>query len=206
VFKNWFNGFWKLTEKYQNYLIWGTVIFVLLIGLCLKSSNIILFITALIIFYYTLETYKMRKAISENTEISTRPILILHIDLNFSDTKVNISIENFGNFPAYNVCFEQAKLETKKSSVDIESKSSRFIFENVDVVPPKGKVEVAFEALELTDNSLFGLLQHQRSSRVPYFLETIATYEDILGRIWKSNLGFGSQGIIAEMPKLIERR
>lgn len=67
--KKWFNGFWKRIEKYQNYLIRGSVILVLLIGLCLKSSNIILFITALIIFWYTLETYRMRKAISENTEI-----------------------------------------------------------------------------------------------------------------------------------------
>ena len=204
--KKWLNSVWKRIEKYQNYLIWGSVIFVLLIGLYLKSSNIILFITALIIFWYTLETYKMRKAMSESTEFSTKPILILHIDLNLSDTKTSISIENFGNFPAYNVCFEQAELETQKSSLDIESKHFRFNFENVDLVPPKGKVEVAFESLELDNMSLFGLLHNQRSHKLPYSLETIAIYQDILGRIWKSNLGLSSQGIIAGMPELIERR
>jgi hypothetical protein len=204
--KKWLSSFQKLIEKYQNYFIWGIVIFVLLIGLCFKSSNIILCITALIILWYTLETYWMRKAISENTEISTRPILILHIDLNFLDTKVSISIENFGNFPAYNVCFEQTELETKKSSLDIQSKSFRFMFENVDVVPPKGRVEIAFESLELPDNSLFGLLHNQRSCKLPYYLETIAMYEDILGRIWKTNLGYSSQGIIAGKPEFLERR
>lgn len=135
---------------------------------------------------------------------STRPILILHIDLDFRGTKVSILIENFGNFPAYNVCFEQAELETQKSSLDIESIHFRFIFEKVDVVPPKGKVEVAFESPGLPNMSLFGLLQNQWSLRLPYFLETIATYQDILGHIWKSNLGLGSQGIIAGMPELME--
>ena len=204
--KKWLSSFQKLIEKYQNYLIWGTVIFVLLIGLYVKSSNIILFITALIIFFYTLETYRMRKAITENAEISTRPILVLHIDLNYSDTKANISIENFGNFPAYNVWLEQTKLEAKESFLEIESKPFRFDFKKVDIVPPKGKVEVVFESPHLSDSSLFGFLHHKQSKRLPYSLETIATYEDILGRIWKTNLGYSSRGIIAGKPELIEKR
>jgi hypothetical protein len=61
-------------------LVGATV--VLFLSVCLKLSDLIYALTALIILFYTIETYKMRRAIVENTELNTRPILALEIDFN----------------------------------------------------------------------------------------------------------------------------
>jgi hypothetical protein len=49
----------------------------------------------------------MRKAIMENTELNTRPILVLEIDF----TQKTAFIKNFGNFPAYNFQIEDYHFE-----------------------------------------------------------------------------------------------
>ena len=75
----------------------GAVV-LLWLGLQIHSSNLILGVTALIVLFYTIETYKMRKAIADNTELNTRPILVLEIDF---QEKIAF-VRNFSNFPAYN--------------------------------------------------------------------------------------------------------
>jgi hypothetical protein len=133
-------------KNYPGYfwlLVGATV--VLFLSVCLKLSDLIYALMALIILFYTIETYKMRRAIAENTELNTRPILALEID--FKEKKA--FIRNFSNFPAYNFRIEDYKFEEiDNSSSEIfknihAEEPSPILYEDfgiVDVIPPKDKV------------------------------------------------------------------
>jgi hypothetical protein len=96
---------------------------------------------------------------SENTEINTRPLLILHLDFNRENASVSISIENIGNFLAYNVKFDESELTPEEGKIQDskfvrESTEYPWELQKVGVVPPEGKVEVMFESYRL-DSELY---------------------------------------------------
>lgn len=69
--EKYLRNLWRLVKAHRNYFVWAIIILIpLSLGLIFNSANTILVITALIVFFYTYETYKMRKAIADNTEIS----------------------------------------------------------------------------------------------------------------------------------------
>jgi hypothetical protein len=154
----------RLIEEFRNYLMWGVIVFFALsIALYFKSTNTILVVTGLIIFFYTYETYKMRKAITENTELNTRPILSLEID--FSNQKAYV--RDFSNFPAYNFSIEDYDFEAKEKHAgkvkEIFAEEETTIdmwegFRNIDVIPPKDKVTILEGRLGIVNAGFFRYL------------------------------------------------
>jgi hypothetical protein len=205
-----------IIRKYWVYLITVAIGIILLVILRLgypqdfKPSDVILTITAMIIAIYTYETYRLRKATVDNTAISTRSVLVLDLDPDNGSKKVFFWVENYGNFPAYNVEFEGTEFIVEEEQ---QSLSYKFEFEKIDVVPPHGKVQALFgffkkneEDIGITSERLFTLVNAQRILQKGFQLKTSVIYDDILGQSWKSNLGCSSIiGIIAEKPERIMR-
>jgi hypothetical protein len=196
---------WELIKGFRNHSIWGVVVLVpLLIGLYLKCSDIILAVTALIIFFYTFETYKMRKAIVDNTEITIKPVLVLDIDFG----RKIISLQNFSNFPAYNVEFDEIDIRYAKE-YEKETFPGGYKFEPLDVIPPKSKKEIQIRTFsEENKSSFFSHLTPYFPSRgEEFYFKGRVIYNDIWGKSWKTTLGYSSiSRIISGMPERANRK
>jgi hypothetical protein len=206
--KECINNLLGFIKRLSDYLIWGVIVFLILsIGLYFKSTNTILVVTGLIIFFYTFETYKMRRAIAENTEINIRPVVVLHF------TKDNVWVENFGNFPAYNLRFVETKLTFSAWSF---SKTEEIVLEfaNLTMVPSKERASLLCIFADPCANpdqpqpGFFGDSNYPKKMKEGiYWLTTTVIYDDILGHSWKSDLRYHSlTGIGAGRPELIDRR
>lgn len=179
----------------------------LVIGLIMDSQIMALTVTAGIVLLYTYETYKLREATVNQTEINTRPVLALYINKDMDRREATIWIENFGSFPAYNARCEESQLKTLsmfKDSLEYELK-----FE-LDFIPPKGKAQIFLGHSKLTDRidseELFSILNVQKMRKFPYELKTIVTYDDISNHSWKCELEYNSTiGIMAKNPKSYKR-
>ena len=79
--KDYLNFIWGILSN-NLLLIIGMAIIVLstILTLSVKSEIIILTITAVIVFWYTLETWRMRQEIVNQNEINITPILVLRLD------------------------------------------------------------------------------------------------------------------------------
>ena len=106
-----------LIRKKPNHLIWVTIIIILLVvGLLFKNSNIILAITALIIFFYTYETYKMRKEIVDQRKLESTPFVYMLIEKD----PYKFLIKNVGEATAVKVDVKILKPRKKDVSSIIE--------------------------------------------------------------------------------------
>ena len=198
-----------LIEGFRNYLIWGVIFFLALsIGLYFGSTNTILVVTGLIIFLYTYETYKMRKAIMENTELNTRPILVLEIDF----TQKTAFIKNFGNFPAYNFQIEDYHFELGQDEHEnnLQRETSIFYkdFPILDVIPPKERVLILDGKTTGNDHVFFTLLNPfvPKTEAEEFTFKATALYDDIGNNSWKMIVGYGSEKIIATKPQKVQMR
>jgi hypothetical protein len=189
----------------------GILLIVIYLIFCrLEPVEIILTLTAVIIYVYTYETYELRRATVDHTEIYTRPVLILRMDLDNRDQKVFLRLHNHGHSPAYNVEFKETELNMEMP----EGYQWKLKLEDVDVVPPEKEILVSLasgpdESIYewVTSEQLFSRINSTRVRHGRYSFKTIAVYEDILGHTWKSELGFNSTfGIIAKKPDAIERK
>jgi len=198
-------GYWV----YSLSILCGAILFIILICIYqkLSATDIVLIITAIIIFNYTYETYKLRRATVDHTEIYTRPVLIFRIKPNNRSQDVLFWLHNFGNSPAYNVEFQQTEFIAN-------SAQWRLKLGNVGVVPPGDKIEVSLEETlnetehdRVSSGELFKFINSARIRRERYSLKTTAIYDDILGHSRKSALGFSSTaGIIVKKPELVKKR
>lgn len=196
--KKYINDLLGLIMEYKNHLIWGVIVLVsLLIGQWLKSSDGIYIVTGLIIFFYTFETYKMRKAIAESTELNTRPILVLEINFN----KKIAYIKNFSNFPAYNFQIEDNHFELGQEESPIFHED----FPILDVIPPKDRMLILDGE---TANRFFTLLNPSIPSTPSeqFTFKATAIYDDISNSSWKMTIGYGAGNIIATKPQKVQRR
>ena len=207
--KKYINEPLGLIIKYKSTLIWGVIVLVsLLIGQWLKASDGIYIVTGLIVFFYTLETYKMRRAIAENTELNTRPILVLEIDFNQKDAY----IKNFGNFPAYNFQIEDYHFELGQDGRenDLHGETSIFYkdFPILDVIPPKDRMLILDGKTTGNDHVFFTLLNPSISltKAEEFTFKATALYDDISNNSWKMTIGYGVGNIIATKPQKVQRR
>ena len=201
--------YWQLTKAFRGYLVWGLIVLIpLSVGLYQKSSDIILVVTALIIFFYTFETHKMRQAIVENTELNTRPILVLEI--NFK--KKIAYIKNFGNFPAYNFQIENYHFELGQDSSenDLQGETTIFYkdFPILDVIPPKDRMLILDGTTTGNDHVFFTILNPSiaLTKAEEFTFKATALYDDISSNSWKMTIGYGGGNIIATKPQKVERR
>jgi len=194
--------------KNKRTIIWGIwVVIVLvsfLIGHWFLSSDDVFIVTGLIIFFYTIETYKMRRAVVENTELNTRPVLVLEIDF----IQKNAYIRNFSNFPAYNFQIEGYHFELGQDGreKDLQGETSIFYkdFPILDVVPPKDRMLI----LDRNDHVFFTLLNPSISltKAEEFTFKATALYDDIANNSWKMTIGYGAGNIIATKPQKVQRR
>jgi len=172
-------------KRYVLIFTFGFVFF-LIFGLIINSQIFVLTITAGIILLYTFETYKLREATVNQTEINTRPVLALHINQDMQRREATIWIENFGNFPAYNVKCEESQLQIESSNESSVGYELKF---ELDFIPPKGKAQVFLGRSKLTDRltteELFSIMNYQKMRKSPYAFKTIVTYDDISSHGWK---------------------
>ncbi len=190
----------------SQYLWISVAATILLLSVFFRLSDLIYAITALIILFYTIETYKMRKAITDNTEINIRPVMVLHF------TNDNVWIENFGNFPAYNLRFVETKLTFSKWSFS-KNEEIPLEFAGVTMVPSKGKVSLLCLIADICGDSnqpqagFFGVSNYpQKMKEGVYWVTTTVIYDDILGHSWKSDLEYHSlTGIGAGKPERTKR-
>jgi len=205
------NDLLEFIERFNNYSIWGVIVFLaLLIGLYFKSTNTILFVTGLIIFFYTYETFRMRKAITESTELNTKPILVLEIDFN----QRNAFIKNFGNFPAYNFQIEDYHFElgqeVHENDLQLQHEASMFYkdFPTLDVIPPKDRAQILDGKTNGNDDTFFTLLNPfiPTTEAEKFTFKATALYDDISSNSWKMTMGYGAGNIIATKPQKVERK
>jgi hypothetical protein len=179
----------------------------LIVGLIMDSQLLVLAVTAGIVLLYTYETYKLREATVNQTDINTRPVLALYIDQDMERREATIWIENFGNFPAYNARCEESQLKTLSTSQDPLEYDLKF---ELDFIPPKGKAQIFLGHSKSTDRidnkELFSIVNWQKVKKAPYELRTIVTYDDISSQSWKCELEYnGTIGIIAKTPNSYKR-
>lgn len=193
-------------ELYLKIFVIGFVVS-LVVGLIIDCQIFVLTITAGVILLYAFETYKLRQAMVNQTEITTKPVLALYISQDMQKREATIWIENFGNFPAYNVKCEESQLQTESSNES--SLEYKFKFE-LDFVPPKGRTQVFLGRSKITDRltaeELFSVMNYQKMRKSPYTLKTIVTYDDISNHSWRCELEYNSSiGIVAKTPKRYTR-
>jgi uncharacterized protein YneR len=193
-------------------LIIGMAIIALsaIITLSLRSEIILLTITAVIVFWYTLETREMRKEIVNQNQINIMPILVLRLD----EEKRKFFLENHGNFPAFNIEFS-SDIELSNETGErlwinlpiigsIISKEKKFFPIQVNVMSPKESDksrELSEDEIDLfVENDLIAWLKDNDLRAVVYF-------ENVLGDPYEVKLGFGGvRGIQIEKPTLLSQR
>jgi len=207
--KECINDLMRFLKRFSDYFIWGVIVFLALsMGLYFKSTNTILVVTGLIIFFYTIETYKMRKAVTESTELNTRPILVLEIDFNQKIAYV----KNFSNFPAYNFQIEDYNFELGQDEPgnDLQGETSIFYvdFPIFDVIPPKDGMLILDGKTTENGPVFFTLLNPSipTTKAEEFTFKATALYDDILNNSWKMTMGYGGGNIIATKPQKFQRR
>lgn len=197
----------KVHEEIRNHpgytlLSIGSVV-LLWLGILTHSSNLILGVTAFIVLFYTIETYKMRKAIADNTELNTRPILVLEIDF---QEKIAF-VRNFSNFPAYNFEIVDYRFEVLEEGGQSEQQSPIFYkdFERLDVIPPKDRMSILVDKSDLT--GFFSFLEHSDVwvQRTLSFKADVL-YDDVLNNNWKMTIGYSAGKVIATKPERVNRK
>jgi hypothetical protein len=79
------------------------------------ATAFITLITLIVLIWYTVETYRLRKAAQTQTEIATMPIVSFDI-VPFKDYEVYVelpAVRNVGSGPAFDVQFQPVKLEDR---------------------------------------------------------------------------------------------
>lgn len=140
--------------------------------------------------------------------------MVLHFETENRGEGTYIWIENFGNFPAYNLRFVETKLTfsawsfSKKEEIALE-------FANVAIVPSKEKISLLCMMADPCANQpdrpqavFFSQTDYPKKMKEGvYWLTATVIYDDILGHRWKSNLVYHSiTGIGAGKPEPIERK
>lgn len=175
-----------------------------------EPAEIILTATAVTIYVYTYETYELRRATVEHTEIYTKPVLILNVEPDATSTKVHLWLHNSGNSPAYNVELNDSRL---KCWIGLEAIRINLYLANIGIVPPEGKIEIFLgdginqdKSEPFTERELLELINSALRDEGEYSIETTVIYDDILGHSWKSDLGYNSMtGIISKKPEAMKR-
>jgi len=175
----------------------------------INPSDIILTITAIILVFYTYETYRLRKAALDQTRVNIMPILALLLEKDNQKREIRCFIENFSNFPAYNVDFEEAKLLSYGATIEL-------IVGNIIVVPPKSKIQLVVSVsprekghsiFNNTHQFVFNFFEKGKIRFGLSELRTSVIYDDVLGNSWKTTLGYNDwSGVIAEKPEATEKR
>lgn len=204
-----------MSKRWQVYLLGILAIGILLGSIYLiydrlEPVEIILTLTAGIIYAYTYETHELRKATVDHTEIYTRPVLILRVDPDNRSEEVFLRLRNFGHSPAYNVEFQQTEFRVE----GLEQAQWRLKLENVGLVPPENEILVSLgDPLDesdydrVTSKELFTRINSTRMRGERYSFKTTAIYDDILGHTWRSDLGVSSTtGVIAKKPYSTNRK
>ena len=202
----------EMIKRYWVYylsILCGAILFIILLWVYqkLRPSDIILIITAIIIFIYTYETYKLRKATVNHTKIYTIPVLILLFETDNRSQDVHFRLHNSGNSPAYNAKFQKTEFGLDGQ----ESVLFRLKLGNVGIVPPEDKIEVSLAETgkqanydRVSSKQLFKFINSARARGEHFSLRTTVFYDDILGYKWKSKLGFDSTtGFIARKPESV---
>lgn len=156
----------------------------------IKPEIAFLIITAVTVFWYTFETHEMRREIVSQNQIQIMPILIFE---RIKDTK-EFMLTNLGNFPAFNIMISDF---TFKGNMKV-------VFESASMILPKQNLPIRWRIF--VDNRehddmgyafIYDLLpeldKHDFSTRV--------TFQNIHGKKYEVDLGFGINGLKVGKPK-----
>jgi len=202
-----------MIKKYLQYILGilaGVLIltFIYIKYCTINPSEIVLVITAVIIYWYTLETHGMRKEMIAQKEITTMPILVIRK----RDFTFNFYIENIGNFPAYNIRIQELVLKE-----EVEHPEQILVFDLIDLLMPKDKIDVGVkkstQVIQETekdkswnqlkyDHGRINIFNHGEEQNYELSKkETIITFENIAEEKYKATLEF-----MTEEDKIIIRR
>ncbi|MGZ4020064.1 MAG: hypothetical protein ACXVJ5_13510 [Flavisolibacter sp.] len=200
----------RTKQIFGNEYFWILVITaVLFLSVYFKLSDLIYAITALIMLFYAIETYNVRSAIAENTELNTRPILTLEINFD----QETAYIRNFSSFPGYNFKIADYHFEETVTSLgevfqstisDWELESSPVFykdFKTIDVIPPGDKVKILEKGDDDLTKIFFTVLKPSPFKSKIYAFKSSVVYNDILNNNWKMTMGYSDGKIIATKPK-----
>jgi len=140
-----------LKKRFGNYLTWGILVFLaLFIGLYFKSTNTILVVTGLIIFFYTYETYKMRKEIANQTKILSSPFVSVFIETDITDLfkREKLWVRNDGEVTARNIQLDSKELLSFYGGEEVIS------FRSVDTLPKGETKELKIERISKKDDNI----------------------------------------------------
>ena len=140
----------------------------------------------------------------DSNEIKIKPVLLLNIDFG---NKI-ISLQNFSDFPAYNVEFDDIDIRYAKE-YEKEAFPGGYKFEALDVIPPKSKREIQIKGLSEENKSSFfsHLTPYFPSKEEEFYFTGRVTYNDIWGQTWKTTFGYSSRSrIISGRPKRANRK
>jgi len=127
-----------MIKKYLKHflgIIAGILVLIFLyIKYCtINPSEIVLTITAVVIYWYTLETHEMRMEMIVQKEITIMPILVMRK----RPYTFNFYIENIGNFPAYDIRIQELVLKE-----EVKHPKQILVFDLIDLLMPKDNIDV----------------------------------------------------------------
>lgn len=169
-----------------------------------NTSEIVFTVTAVIIYWYTLETHEMRKEMVDQKNISVMPIFYIREVVDSGGSRHALLLENCGNFPAFNVKIQDITIEAKlKNAVS----TLKFVFHEFEVVPKGEKIPIVFDILkdqkesneegkEIFEPELF-------EGFAVYDFDVPMTYENILGYTYRVILKMGKGGSTMGRPERI---
>ena len=164
------------------------VIFLLLLAIIWKCSdenrmywinNAILFATAIIVLWYTVETSEMKRAIVKQNLLQTRPILILELD------KPHVLLRNEGSGPALNGSVDKFKVRLLKKD-RLHEVMSDYEFNSIDFIPMGKSSELIMKRKDIESGKKGALSESDVFFQLGYTVYITLLYEDIEGSKYKS--------------------
>jgi hypothetical protein len=223
------NGGAKMNRSNLHY-VWGAIsnnlypiIGAAIIGLCavvtwsFNSEVLILTVTAIIIYWYTIETRMMRKQIVSENEIKIMPTLVFKLNRN----KKEFILENYGEFPAFNISFDEIERNLGPPWVGWTIRGERIpemgdltiIPDPIESIIQREMKPVTFTILKKDPEKPEDEPQIFDDQEVEYFLENKfipllnnynfnlqITFYNVVGEKYTTKLGFGSNGTKLTRP------
>lgn len=132
---------WLISIALLIFIISKKIHHVYLVDYSIIISNIILAITALVIFWYTCETYKLRKLSERQLAYSVRPFLICELAPLKKD-EYKFSLTNIGNGAAFHI--KIIDLKVTKSNGDFELINADNFENEIDYIYKKQSRDINF--------------------------------------------------------------
>jgi hypothetical protein len=167
-----------------------------------NSQLIVLAITALIIFFYTYETYRMRREMVNQNELKVMPILEFS-PVRTSTGETKFSLHNWGDFPAFKISIESLVIKDARSG-----RTLKFVFEEINAILPNRSIEIRpkifkdqKEIIEQQDQEFFSA--HFLPEYASLEFKIPVTFRNILNQEYRGILGCGKGGFKPGIPERV---